>query len=618
MAPAGMRIVTLLLRLPKAAGMVRYMVDPGDLVPLDERFTRQFRRWAARVRRRALLSSAVTGVVLGLLVGAGLAALLWKTRYGALRPWSAAVGLVGGLVGGVFGYRRRWSDQQIALYLDGRLQSREVVTTALEFRGSNQRSVALLLEQASSALEHGNPRSVRLPVFRPVHSAGPLAVGAIAYLSVIPVPPATIVTPPPGIEQVRKAEIKGLEKVEALARLKTPDPEQRRRLDKIAKDATELREKLRQGTERREALAEIARLQDAVQNERLSLGDGERKQGLEAALDRLSRESLLKEATKALGDRDLIRFDEEMQKVANAREKEDRERARKALEEAAEAARKQKAEDVARALERQKELLEQRSQKAEELRALGDALKNAVPPEQRKALEQEGIDSKDARKAAKAMEDALRKLSPEEKKRLVENLKKRLQQGDLSPQAQDQLRELAKNLDTPEGQKQLEDELRRLASEELDEGAELQEGLDEAQEGLGQAQGELGAIPLPGQGSGDKGPKGHGPGAQGNDTSQGGEGGPGGNSPRGQKNNHQGQSKDVDAPELRARAKARMNGSAPGAGITLGRTAGREGDTANRQGTGALGQVGPSEVSGVDSQEVPEEYREQIGRYFQP
>jgi hypothetical protein len=52
--------------------------------------------------------------------------------------------------------------------------------------------------------------------------------------------------------------------------------------------------------------------------------------------------------------------------------------------------------------------------------------------------------------------------------------------------------------------------------------------------------------------------------------------------------------------------------------MSLGRTAGREGDTANRQGTGALGKVGPSEVSGVDSNEVPEEYREQIGRYFQP
>jgi hypothetical protein len=611
------------------------MADPGDLAPLDERFSRQFGRWAARVRRRALLTSTATGVVLGLLLGAGAAVALWKTGHGALRPWSAAVGLLGGLVGGALGHRRRWSDQQIALYLDGRLQSREVVTTALELRGSGQGAAALLLEQASSALEQGDPRAARPPVFRPVHGAGPLAAGAIAYLSVIPLPPAAMVAPPPGIEQVQKAEIKGLEKVEALARLKTPDPEQRRRLDKIAKDAADLREKLRQGAERREALAEIARLQDAIQSERLSLGDGERKQGLEAALDRLSKESLLKDAAKALGDRDLVRFDEEMQKIANSREKEDRERAKKALEEAAEAARKQKAEDVARALERQKELLEKRGQKADELRALGDALKDAVPPDQRKELEQQGIDGKDARKAARAMEDALKKLSPEEKKRLAENLKKRLQQGDLSPQAQDQLRDLARNLDTPEGQKQLEEELRRLASEDPDEGAELQEGLDGAQEGLGQAQGELGAVPLPGQGpgekgqnpgqgqgqgQGDKGQKGDGASAQGkgNGASQGGEGGPGGDSVRGQKNDHQGQSKDVDAPELRARAKARMDGKAPGAGMTLGRTAGREGGTANRQGTGALGQVGPSEVSGVDSNEVPEEYREQIGRYFQP
>jgi hypothetical protein len=50
----------------------------------------------------------------------------------------------------------------------------------------------------------------------------------------------------------------------------------------------------------------------------------------------------------------------------------------------------------------------------------------------------------------------------------------------------------------------------------------------------------------------------------------------------------------------------------------LGRTEGRAGESANLRGTGALGQVGASEIEGVTRGDVPEEYREQVGRYFQP
>jgi hypothetical protein len=52
-------------------------------------------------------------------------------------------------------------------------------------------------------------------------------------------------------------------------------------------------------------------------------------------------------------------------------------------------------------------------------------------------------------------------------------------------------------------------------------------------------------------------------------------------------------------------------------GVILGRTAGRAGNTANAVGEGALGVVGPQEIGGVERSEVPEEYREQVGRYFQ-
>ncbi len=35
-------------------------------------------------------------------------------------------------------------------------------------------------------------------------------------------------------------------------------------------------------------------------------------------------------------------------------------------------------------------------------------------------------------------------------------------------------------------------------------------------------------------------------------------------------------------------------------------------------GQGALGEAAPGEVGGVDRSDVPEEYREQVGRYFPP
>ena len=53
-------------------------------------------------------------------------------------------------------------------------------------------------------------------------------------------------------------------------------------------------------------------------------------------------------------------------------------------------------------------------------------------------------------------------------------------------------------------------------------------------------------------------------------------------------------------------------------GATLGRAPARPGETANQAGNGAIGEAAPGEVSGVERSEVPEEYREQVGRYFQP
>jgi hypothetical protein len=612
----------------------------------EQAFGALFGRWAGGVRRRMAASRGLTGAALGLVIGAAAAGALWKTGHGPLRPWAGAAGVLGACAGLAVGRRRRWGDEHVALYLDGRLGSGELVSTALELGKGGQRSGAageaeagasdgsyearaMVVTRATEVLEKGDPRRARLPVIRPWHAALPVAIAAIAYLSWLPLPRVQAAPPPPGADKVALAEIKGLEKAAKLGSLQTPDPEQKKRLEQIAHDAAALREKLKSGVERREALAEIARLQDAVQQERLSLGDGDRRKGLEAALSQLAQSPMTRDAAKALGDRDLVKFDEEMQKLANEREKADRDQAKKALEEAIAAAKKNGAEDVARALERQKQLLEERGKRADELRELGEALKGSLNEEDRKELEQHGNpgNDRDARKLAKAMEDALKKLTPEERKRLAEKLKQRAASNGMRPETAERMREMARELEGAEGQRKLEDELRDLANQETDdEDAERQEGLDGAQKGLGEAQGQLGApVPIPMAGGPGKGSEpGAGKGEKGKGDGKGkGKGGDGDGAGNGSgedtgTGDHKGRSNDVTAEEMRARAKAKLDMRAPSAGITIGRGAGRAGETANVQGTGALGQAGPAEVNGVDKSEVPEEYREQVGRYFQP
>jgi hypothetical protein len=621
---------------------MRFMAE----VPRAALFGERFDRWARRVRSRHFARVTLTGAAIGLVVGAVTATALWKLRQGPLRPAAAVLGLVGAAAGGLIAKRRRFDDEQVALYLDGRLGSQEVLTTAVSLgRDANDddSARAVVLGQAALVLERADPVRVRPPVLVPLHALLPLASIALVGISLRALPPPETGKPATGSEKVTLADVRGLEKVAELGAMNARDDEQKKRLEKLADDARKLQSKLRDGVERREAQSEIAKLQDAIASERMSLGEGERRQGLEAALARLAQEALTKDAAKALGDRDLVKFDEEMQKLANSREKADRDRAKKALEEAAEAAKKAGAPDVAKALEDQKKLLEDRGKRADELRELAEALKGALSDDDLQELRSFGNDKSDksAKSAAKAMGEALKKLTPEERKRLAEKLKKKLADQGASPGGgNDSLKDLAKDLETEEGKKRLEEELRKLANEDDDDAeAERQKRLAEAEKGLGQP-GSPGGQPPPG-GKGDKGDK---PGEKGGPGSPGGGGvplpmpgggGPPGNGPKtgGQSGDgpgssghsedsgtgdHKGQSKEITGGDLRARAQAKMNGAAPNAGVTIGRSTGREGDTANVQGSGALGKAAPGEVSGVEKSDVPEEYREHVGRYFQP
>jgi len=589
------------------------------------RFRGLFQRWARQVRLRITARWALSGLAVGLALAGVAAAALWWQRMGSLRPLAAALGLVGALVALLIAARRRLSDTDVALYLDARLDAKEAISTALELGESEARAV--VISDATSALDKGDPKRARPRVLAWLHGLAPAGAGAVVYLSLIPLPPAPAPPPPPpGSALVQIANLQGLEKIERLEKLDARDAEQKERLKQIAEEAKRLREQLAKGMEKREAQSKIAKLRDDVAAERLKLGDQKNRAGLEAAVGKLAENKSTKDAAKALGDGDLVEFDKKMQELANKAEKADREAAKQALKEAEKAAREKGAKELAKALEEQQKLFEKREAKAEALRELAKGMKGKLSEEALKDLEEFGQSgSPEAQKRlAESLEKALQGMSEEERKRLAERLQKQMeQQGGMNPMTKEQIDDLSKRLGTPEGQKALEEQLKELAKPDPSEESQREQGLGDAEKGGAEAERGLGGMPVPMEGSGtpgpgDKGDKGDKPGQKGNQGDKGdGSGGPGSKKDYGT-GDHKGNTAKLDGKSLRSKAGTKINPGAPMQGSTLGRAPSRPGETANQAGSGALGQAGPSELGGVEGSEVPEEYREQVGRYFQP
>ncbi|MCC6527491.1 MAG: hypothetical protein IT373_32895 [Polyangiaceae bacterium] len=628
-------------------------------------FATRFRAQARRVRARLAASKIATGASLGLAVGVGAAALGWQLRLGSLRPIVAAgLALAGALAGAWLARRRRWDDTDVALYLDRELGAEEAIATALDLPPDAPAHDAVV-GRATRAL--GRRRGARGPrVWHRWHVAIPLGAGGIVALSLLPLPalpPPPL--PPPGSELVTEADLAGLDAVQKLASLEPRDAAERERLRAIAERADALRQKLAAGMPRREALDELGKLAEAVAAERQRFGAGEERAGLEAALGKLAGDARLDAARKALGDRDLTRFDEEMAKLATELEARDRALAKKLLEEAAEAARNAQAEGVARALEEQQQRLEERGAGADALRALAQAFGDGLSPDAQKALEQmkRSGSPRAAQDLAKALAKALEGLSDAERQKLAERLRELGKAMDpngseLMAPGPKELAEIGQALGSPEGQKELAEMLRKLAeTPPPSDGEKVERGLDGAKQGLEEAERALGAVPLPTpspargapqgtsggvhpNGAGTAGPNGtpgdpNGPNGAGPASPNGTPGGPNGtpgdpggpsgnpggpNGPSGGEGpgEHAGHTDPVAGGELRAKVDGRLGPGAPNPGTIPGRSPGVAGETANKAGTGVLGRVGPAEVGAVENGDVPEEYREQVGRYFQP
>lgn len=591
-----------------------------------QRFDREFRAWARRVRARLTLGRLLTGIAVGLAVGAVVALLLWWQRQGTLRPFALGAGLVGGIGAWVWSWRRRLSDSDVALYLDARLESKEVIATAKDAGGeSTDPARAFVVTAAADTLTKGDPKRARPKILAWVHTLAPIGAAAVIYVSWIPLPKAPAAPPPPpGSTLVQIANLQGLDKIEQLEKLDARDAEQRERLKQIAEEARKLREQLNRGMEKREAQAKIAKLRDDVAAERLKLGDQKNRAGLEAAVGKLAQKQTTKDAAKALGDGDLVEFDRKMQELANKAEAADRQAAKEALKEAEKAAREKGAKELAQALEEQQKLFEQRESKAEALRELAKGMKGKLSEEALKDLEEFGQSgSPEAQKRlAESLEKALEGMSEEERKRLAERLQKQLEQkegGGANPMTKEQIEELAKRLATPEGQKQLEEQMKELAKPDASKEGQREQGLGDAERGGAEAERGLGGMaPVPMEGNGSPGPGKDKEGGKGQSgDAENGTAGPGSHHDKG-RGDHKGETKKLDDKGMRAKATAKINPGAPMQGSTLGRAPARAGETANQAGTGALGQAGPAELGGVEGSEVPEEYREQVGRYFQP
>ncbi len=593
------------------------MVDSVAIPELE----RSFGRAARKVRGRLGLRRVLSGAAFGLCAGALVAGALWWFRQGELRPFAGGLGLLGAGVGAAVAARKRWSDEHVALYLDEKLGLREQVVTALGLRAQTSDAATHLKQSAAQALGE-RASNLRGPkVWDAPQLLGPVAAAALVWLCVTPLPKAGLVTQAPGVERVKPSNVKGLERIEALREQKGRTPEDERRLRALADEAKKLRGDLAQGMEKREALSRMAKLRDTIAELRSEFGKQQNRQGLEAAIGALNEHPELRKAARALGDGDVTAFDQEMQRLANQAEKQSRDSAKQALEAAERAAREKGAQSLADALKEQRDSFDRRSADADALRELARALGGKLDPEALEDLKEfgSGGDPEAARRLAAAMGKALSKLSDEERKRLAEQMKKQLEQspgGAASPMTKEELEEMARRLASADGQKELEEQLRQLANPDRSREAERDGALDDAERGLSEAERGMGMVPMPMSGGpGDPGGPPGGTPSPGDGTNP--SGGPGSHHDTGT-GDHTGHSQTLTAPELRAKAEARRSGVGPMHAATLGRAPARPGDTANQRGTGSLGSIAPGEIGAVEQSEVPEEYREHVGRYFEP
>lgn len=573
-------------------------------------FDRVFRQMAGRVRRRRMLRSVLSGAALGAVAGAFAALVAWRAGAGELRFAATALTLVGVVAGWVRGRRRRWSDAEVALFLDARLEAEESFTTGVLAHDAAPEAANAARGRAVAHAARAPVRRVRPRVWLRHHALIPVGLAGIAALAWLPPPPRPAAPPPErGRELVQAKDVPGLERLEALAHAPSLSAADAARLQALAREAKALSDDLRRGIERREAQARIAELRDGLSGERARFGGGSERPGLEAALRALEADRSLFRARRALAEGDIVGFDDAMRELANQAEDEARQKAREALAEAERAARERGGKHLAELLERQRRLFAEREALNRALRELGEQLDGAADAELDAFFG--GADPEAAERLAEALARAYAGLNEEERRQLLEQLRRHLEQGSgPSPADPAELEAWLERLDTPEGQRALREALKQAAR---GRDAERERALDDAERGAAEAERSLG-VPLPLPGAGRPGESPSPPGAPGSPSREG-AGGPG---PGGGADDHAGETPPLDVPELRAKADARVLPGVPLEGRGFGRAPALGGETAAQPGTGEVGAARPGAIGAIEGSDVPEDYREHVGRYFEP
>lgn len=585
-------------------------------------FDAAFRRRAAVVRRRLGLRASFTGVALGLALSIPCVAAAWYVRADAARaPLAVAGVVVGGAAALAVQRRRRLSDVEVALFLDGRLATDEVISTAVAIDEAAP-AAGLVRDRATVALQNATERQARPRVLLRHHLLAPVALAGAVAVTLVPSRPApAAVEAPPGTDVVTLEKTPELDRViESLENAKARNEEERTRFDALAERARKLRDRAKAGAPRRELQSEMAELGDALAEESARDRSGDRRAGLEAALAALDTPELRK-AKQALASGDSRAFDAETAAAATRADDAKRAAAKDALDKAAQAARAEGAEDLAHALEEQKKRFEEAEKRARGLRALSDAMKSQMPDSAKldETRMNEHGNPEAERRLAEALEKALANMTEEERRALAEHLKQQAANGSrdgkpLSEEDARRLAELASKLETAEGLKELADQLKDAAKEQPPSAdAQREEQLAAARAALAAAKGALGiGADEPGTASTGAIAKPSG----GSDPA----GGPGSGDREGPSN------KSTSAPptptvaasiaSARVRPSNDPNGSSQLIGV--GRVPAAAGETARTQGVGALGSAAAGEIEGVSRSDVPAEYRDQVGRYFRP
>jgi hypothetical protein len=577
-------------------------------------FSRVFRQLAGRVRRRRALRSALSGATFGAL-GAALGAFaLLELGLAEWRPFAGGAVAIGLLLGVLQGRRRRWSDTEVALFLDARLRADESFTTGVVSSGADPAAVEVAQERAIEHLARAEIPALGPRVWLRRHAL--LPVLALAFAGVVRLPPPK--APPgepaaPGAEVVQKADVPGLDRIEALSSAQALSAADAERLAALAREARKLSEDLKRGIEQREAQARIGRLRDEIAGERRRLTSAAERPGLEAALRALEADKSTFGAGKALAEGDITGFDDELRKLANAAETESRKAARDALEQAVRAARERGSKQLEELLERQKQSFAERQALGRMLRELSEQLGKQLDDSARRELDSYLDDGnpESAERLSEAYARALAGLSEAERQRLAEALKRELGKDPLLGEADPKrVEELLDSLKTEQGQRALSEALRELSRGGRD--AHRDRALEDAERGGAEAERSLGGLPVPLPGNAAT-PGGRAPGAAP------GQGQPGAGPGSGPGAGHGGRSTaPVDAPELRAKAQARVLPGVPLAAKGFGRAPAASGERASEPRSGELGAARAEAIGAIEGSDVPEDYREQVGRYFEP